>query len=180
MAIAKFNHKFISIILVEVCLFFLLFLGISPSQALASMYDDHFDGNVFIVYAGNGSLVPAKTTLHDSLKRQIPTVIVYYLDDSPNSKQFAATVSKIQEFYGRAANIIPVTVDSIPVKDTYTKEELGYYYQDVVPQIVILDSHGQKALDVKGQVDYEIIDDALREIFDLLPRSESIELKRLS
>ena len=69
---------------------------------------------------------------------------------------------------------------SIPVKDTYTKEELGYYYQDVVPQIVILDSHGQKALDVKGQVDYEVIDDALREIFDLLPRSESIELKRLS
>ena len=45
---------------------------------------------------------------------------------------------------------------------------------------MILDSHGQKVLDVKGQVDYEVIDDALREIFDLLPRSESIELKRLS
>ena len=148
------------------------------NQALASMYDDHLDGNIFVVYAGNGSLVPAKMTLSDSLKRQIPTVIIYYLDDSPNSKQFAMTVSKIQEFYGRATNIIPTMIDSIPEKNQYTKQELGFYYKNAVPQVVILDGNGKKVLDIKGQVEYEVIDDTLREVFGLFSRSESIELKR--
>ena len=180
MTIIKFNHKFISTILIEICLVFSLFLGISCNQALASMYDDNLDGNIFVVYAGNGSLVPAKMALSDSLQRQIPTIIVYYVDDSPSSKQFAMTVSKIQEFYGRAANIIPTMVDSIPAKDKYIKQELGYYYKNTVPQIVILDHNGQKVLDIQGQVEYEVIDDALRKVFGLLPRSESIELKHHS
>ncbi|MGL6339366.1 MAG: thylakoid membrane photosystem I accumulation factor, partial [Waterburya sp.] len=34
--------------------------------------------------------------------------------------------------------------------------------------------------DGKGQVPYEEIDDVLREVFDLLPRSESVVLKRRS
>ena len=169
--------------LIKVCLIGLLSLGIAfncwtISPATANIDDDRLDGNIFVVYAGNGSLVPAKLSLKDSLDREMPTVLVYYLDDSRDCKRFAIVVSRIQEFYGRAANIIPVNVDSIPAKDIYTKEESGYYYQDIIPQTVILDSEGKKIFDGKGQVKYEAVDDVLREVFNLLPRSESVELKR--
>lgn len=183
MALIDFNHKFISKLLVKVCLICLLSLWISLNfwgtlPATASIDDDRLDGNIFVVYAGNGSLVPAKLTLSDSLKREMPTVLAYYLDDSRDCKQFALVVSRIQEFYGRAANIIPISVDNIPVKDKYTMQEAGYYYQGAIPQTVILDGQGKKVFDGQGQVKYEAVDDVLREVFDLLPRSESVDLKR--
>lgn len=146
--------------------------------AIASIDDDRLDGNIFVVYAGNGSLVPAKLSLKDSLKRDLPTVLVFYLDDSRDCKQFAIVVSRIQEFYGRAANIIPISVDSIPMKDNYTPQEPGYYYRGGVPQTVIIGQNGKVIFDKKGQIPYETVDDVLREVFDLLPRSESVELKR--
>ncbi len=185
MALINFNHKFISKLLVKVCLICLLSLWISFNfwgtfPATASIDDDRLDGNIFVVYAGNGSLVPAKLTLSDSLEREMPTVLAYYLDDSRDCKQFALVVSRIQEFYGRAANIIPISVDNIPVKDKYTMQEAGYYYQGAIPQTVILDGQGNKVFDGQGQVKYEAVDDVLREVFDLLPRSESVALKRRS
>ena len=42
-----------------------LLLGQS-SPAHASLNDDSFDGNIFALYAGNGSLVPPRVTLADS------------------------------------------------------------------------------------------------------------------
>lgn len=169
----------------KLCLIFIFALWINfcvwgTLPATASIDDDRLDGNIFVVYAGNGSLVPAKLTLKDSLKRDLPTVLVFYLDDSRDCKQFAIVVSRIQEFYGRAANIIPISVDSIPMKDDYTPQEPGYYYSGGIPQTVIIGQNGKVIFDKKGQVPYETVDDVLREAFDLLPRSESVELKRRS
>ena len=124
--------------------------------------------------------MPPKLTLPQSFQRQIPTIIVFYIDDNSDSKQFAPVVSRIQEFYGRAASIMPIAVDSIPVKSNYTPQELGYYYDGVVPQTVILNADREEIYNGKGQVKYEAIDDVLREVFDLLPRDESVELKRRS
>ena len=155
-------------------------LFLAPISALAGIDNDRYDGNIYVVYAGNGALVPPRLTLAQSFQREIPTIIVFYIDDNSDSKQFAPVVSRIQEFYGRAASIIPIPVDSIPVKSDYTPEELGYYYDEVVPQTVILDAAGKEIYNGKGQVKYEEIDDVLREVFDLLPRDESIELKRRS
>ena len=150
----------------------------ASTPAGASVDDDRLDGNIFVVYAGNGSLVPSKISLAQSLKEHIPTVIVYYLDDSRDCKQFALIVSRIQEFYGRATSIIPVSVDSIPPQPSYQPDELGYYYKGYVPQTVILDPAGKVVFDAKGVVAYEKIDDSLRKVFNLLPRSQSVELKR--
>ncbi|MGK7931413.1 MAG: thylakoid membrane photosystem I accumulation factor [Microcystaceae cyanobacterium] len=160
------------------CLVFISFLSFIP-PASANIDDDRLDGNIFVVYAGNGSLVPSKITLAQSLKRERPAIIVYYVDDSQDCKQYAIVVSRLQEFYGRAATIIPVTVDSLPVKDTYSKDEVGYYYnQKAIPQTVILDQQGNVVFNDYGQVPYEKMDDVLRKVFDLLPRAESVELKR--
>ena len=148
--------------------------------ALASINDDRYDGNIFVLFGGNGSLVPPRMDLPTSLKREKPAILVFYVDDSSDCKQFSGLVTRIQEFYGRAASIIPVTIDSFVDKDKYTPQEPAYYYSGVVPETVILDQKGKVVYDGKGQVPYEEIDDVLREVFDLLPRSESQVLKRRS
>ncbi len=183
MAFIKINRKLVQQTFINTCLIVIIAMGVIlgngvNAPAWASIDDDRLDGNIFVVYAGNGSLVPAKLSLTESLKRQMPTVLVFYLDDSRDCKQFAIVVSRIQEFYGRAANILPISVDSILPKDDYTPQEPGFYYQGGIPQTVILDQQGDIVFDRQGQVEYEVVDDILREVFDLLPRSESVELKR--
>jgi len=168
----QFPKLLVILFLVCSCLF-------SP-LALAGINDDNYDGNIYILYAGNGSLVPSRLTLAQSLAREMPAILVFYVDDSSDCKQYSIVVSRMQEFYGRAASIIPVSVDSIPMKDKYSPTEPGYYYQGGVPQTVILDQKGKVVLNAKGQIAYEQVDDVLRKVFDLLPRTESTELKRRS
>jgi len=157
---------------------YLLAIGISP--ALADIKDDRFDGNIFVLYGSNGSLVPAKTSLANSLKQRKPALLVFYLDDSSDCKQYAPVVSYLQAFYGRAVSFIPVNVDTIRPEVTYKPTEPGYYYSGRVPQTVLLNQAGEVVLNAKGNLPFEQVDDVLREVFDLLPRSESVELKRRS
>ena len=153
-------------------------LWITPVSA--SINDDRYDGNVFVLYGGNGSLVPPRMDLPTSLEREKPAILVFYVDDSSDCKQFSIVVTRLQEFYGRAASIIPVSIDSFVDKDEYSPNEPAYYYSGVVPETVILDQQGKVVYDGKGQVPYEEMDDVLREVFDLLPREESVVLKRRS
>ena len=166
------------LLIIPLCLISLSWIWSPP--ALAGIDDDRYDGNVYVVYAGNGSLIPPPLDFAESRDREMPIILVYYVDDSSDCKKFSIVVSRIQKFYGRVASIIPITVDSIPLKANYSPEELGYYYQGLVPQTVIIDQKGKVVFDEQGQISYEEIDDVLREVFDLLPRSESIELKRRS
>ena len=99
---------------------------------------------------------------------------MFYVDDSSDCKQFSIVVTRLQEFYGRAASIIPVSVDSFIDKEQYSPEEPAYYYSGVVPETVILDQQGQVVYDGKGQVPYEEIDDALREVFRFYYRVRSL------
>lgn len=167
------SHCLLSLVAILGCL---LLLG-TPS-ALAGLNDDSFDGNIFVLYAGNGSLVPPRVTLAESLKREQPVLIVFYLDDSSDCKQYATVVSRLQAPYGRAANFMPVTVDSLPLKSKYEPTEPGYYYEGLVPQTVLINQKGKVVLNQAGQLAYEQVDDVFREVFDLVPRSESLELKR--
>ena len=154
----------------------LLLLG-TPA-ALAGLNDDRFDGNIFVLYGGNASLVPSSLTLAESLKREKPALLVFYVDDSSDCKRYTTVVSQLQAPYGRAATFIPVDIDSLPLKSTYKPTEPGYYYEGLVPQTVLIDQKGKVVLNETGQVAYERVDDAFREVFDLLPRSKSVELKR--
>ena len=165
-------------LIISLCLISLSWVW-SPA-ALAGLNDDRYDGNVFVVYAGNGSLVPPPLDFAESRAREMPIILVYYVDDSSDCKKFSIVVSRMQQFYGRAASIIPVTVDSIPLKASYSPGELGYNYHGVVPETVIFDQEGKVVFDGQGQIPYEEVDDVLREVFDLLPRSESEELIRRS
>jgi hypothetical protein len=150
------------------------------TSAWAGIQDDRYDGNIFALYAGNGSLVPPKVTLAKSLSSERPTLLTFYIDDSQDCKQFSAIISQIQAYYGRVLDFIPVNVDSIPVKASYDPTEPGYYYKGKVPQTLVFDISGKQVLDVVGKGAFEPFDDVLRNVFDLLPRSESPELKRRS
>jgi hypothetical protein len=150
------------------------------TSAWAGIQDDRYDGNIFALYAGNGSLVPPKVTLAKSLRSERPTLLTFYIDDSQDCKQFSAIISQIQAYYGRVLDFIPINVDSIPVKASYDPTEPGYYYKGKVPQTLVFDISGKQVLDVVGKGAFEPFDDVLRNVFDLLPRSESPDLKRRS
>jgi thiol-disulfide isomerase/thioredoxin len=173
--IADWRRLVSQCLLLLTCLFF-----ISMQSASAGINEDSYDGNVFVVYAGNGSLVPSKETLAQTLAEHKPAMLAFYVDDSSDCKKYAITISRVQEFYGRAAEIIPIDVDAIQPNKTYNPTEPGYYYSGVVPQVVVFNQSGDVVLNKKGQVPFEEIDDRFREVFDLLPRSESVELKRRS
>ena len=152
---------------------------IAPPTALAGLHDDNFDGNIFALYAGNGSLIPPKVNLKESLKQtERPTLLTLYVEDSEDCKVFSATISQLQAFYGRYTNIVPINVDAIVPKSEYATNEPGHYYRGVVPQTVLFDTAGNVLLNESGIVEFEKLDDRFREIFNLLPRSESVELKR--
>jgi peroxiredoxin len=176
-----FKIKHLTVKLVVLSLFLTLsFCPWLTSPALASINDDRYEGNIFILFGGNGSLIPPRMDLATSLKRGKPAILVFYVDDSSDCKQFSGLVSRVQEFYGKAASIIPVSVDSFVEQAQYSPNEPAYYYSGVVPETVILDQKGKVVYDGKGQVPFEEIDDVLRKVFDLLPRSESVVLKRRS
>lgn len=165
-----------SLLTVAIALSLILLAGTAPAGA--SLTDDRFDGTIFALYAGNGSLVPPKVKLTDSFKRKKPALLVFYTDDSSDSKQYAIVVSQLQEFYGREADFIPVIIDSLPPEPSPELTEPSHYYEGFVPQTVILDQSGKVVFNEKGQIPFEQVDDAFRKVFDLLPREKSLPLKR--
>ena len=156
----------------------LLLTAFSCDSVSAMLLDDKFDGNIFALYAGNGSLIPPQFTLAQSHKGERPTILTFYIEDSSDCKQFSTTVSEIQAYYGRATDIIAVNVDSMPVKSSYETDEPGHYYSGKVPQTLIFDASGREVLNLVGKVSFETFVDKLREVFNLFPRGESIPLKR--
>ncbi|MEO0534603.1 MAG: thylakoid membrane photosystem I accumulation factor [Cyanobacteria bacterium P01_A01_bin.123] len=161
--------------LIAICLVALPWM---TAPAIAGLTDDKYDGNIFALYAGNGSLVPPKVKLAQSIKVHKPALVVFYVDDSADCKQFTSVISQLQEPYGRAANFIPIMADSILSGREFTPMEVGYYFEGSVPQTLVFDDEGNVVFNQPGNVSYEAVDDVMRDVFDLLPRSESVELKR--
>jgi thiol:disulfide interchange protein len=151
---------------------------VQVSPAIAILTDDRFDGDIFTLYAGNGSLVPPKVTLAQAFQRQKPILLAFYIDDSSDCKQYAPVLSQLQGFYGRVSDFVILRVDAVPQKAAYTPTDAGYYYKDAVPQTVLFDATGKMVFNEVGSLPFERIDDEFRKVFALLPRSESIALKR--
>jgi len=86
-------------------LLILIFLFVNPVYSARDT--DSYDGNIYPIYAGNGSLVPPPSTLSESLKNERTSVLVFYLDDSATSKQFAPVVSGIKLLWSSSIDLIP-------------------------------------------------------------------------
>lgn len=148
--------------------------GGCSQAAWAGLQDDRFDGNIFALYAGNGSLVPPRVTLKEALVTPArPAMLVYYLDDSRDCKVFASTISQVQRFYGRVIDIIPITVDSLLPVDNPDPTNPITYYRGRVPQVVLLggkDGENHILLDEIGQVSLNHLDEVLANWFGITPR----------
>ena len=159
------------------CLCIAIFILASPVKAVRE--SDSYDGNIYALYAGNGSLVPPNTSLQESLQRNRTAVIIFYLDDSSTSKQFAPTVSEIQRFWNESIDILPITTDSLQDTfegDTYNPSK---YWRGLIPQIVIIGPKQNIMLDKVGQVPLSEINEAISLSTGLpAPNENSIKISK--
>ena len=141
------------------CCVVALLLLVSPAQAVLN--DDNYDGNIYALYAGNGSLVPPANTLEDTLADQRTAVIVYYLDDSAVSKRFAPVVSELQRLWGRGIDLLPLTIDPLQGRQPTGAADPASYWRGQIPQVVVIDPNGEVVFDQEGQVSLGSINDAI-------------------
>ena len=88
----------------------------------ARLTDDTFDGNIFALYGGNGSIVPPRISLAQSLELGRAAMLVFYVDDSADCKRFSPILNLAQGFYGKTISLIAVPVDSLDLQtNNYTQ-----------------------------------------------------------
>lgn len=165
---------------VLVLVFCLIGFGMGLSQdAIAGIYDDEYDGNIFILYASNAGLIPPKVNLAAAMKKEMPTLIMFYSDDSQECKQNALVLTQLQAEYRRDLNFMPMMVDAINSRRNYEPTEAQYYYNgQFVPQFVLIDASGQTTLNQNGKMSFEELDEPIRDLLGLDPRTEPLVLDR--
>ena len=134
---------------------------LSVNPVYSARDTDSYDGNIYPIYAGNGSLVPPPSTLSESLKNERTSVLVFYLDDSSASKQFAPVVSGIKLLWSSSIDLIPLSIDELDNDEKKTFEDPGFYWHGKIPQTVIIDGKGNVLLDKEGQVSFDDINNAI-------------------
>ncbi len=139
----------------------LLALLVWPATAHASLDNDRYDGNIFALYAGNGSLVPPRLSLAEALEEHRVSVLIYYLDDSAVSKQFAGVVSELQRVWGGAIELLPLVTDPLQGRaDTGSTDPL-HYWRGSIPEVVVIDGEGRVVFQGSGQVELAALHQAL-------------------
>ena len=139
----------------------LIIFTLSVNPVYSARDTNSYDGNIFPIYAGNGSLVPPPSTLSEALKNERTSVLVFYLDDSATSKEFAPVVSGIKLLWSSSIDLIPLSIDEIDNEEKKNFNDPGYYWHGKIPQLVILDGKGNVLLDKEGQVSFDEINDAI-------------------
>jgi hypothetical protein len=141
----------------------LLLLGLcaAPATASASLNDDRYDGNIFALYAGNGSLVPPRSSLAEALAAHRVAVLVFYLDDSAVSKRFSPVVSDLQRTWGNAIELLPLVTDPLQARPEQGPADPAHYWKGRIPQVVVLDADGRVRLDASGAVGIDAINTAV-------------------
>ncbi len=145
---------------------------LAPAAAGAALTSDTYDGNIYALYAGNGSLVPPRGTLAQSLAKGRAAVVVYYLDDDAASKQFAPVVSELQRLWGNTIDLIPLVTDPLQNRADTGNDDPAHYWRGFTPQVVVFAKDGRVLLDAEGQVNLGSINEAVSEATDIpLPES---------
>jgi hypothetical protein len=144
---------------------------VAPTHA--ALDDDRYDGNIFALYAGNGSLVPPRSSLAQALQDKRVAVVIYYLDDSSVSKRFAPVVSELQRLWGQSIELIPLVTDPLQNRPIEGPADPAGYWNGTIPQVVIFDANGKVIFDASGQVDVDAINTVISQAtgIAMAPRS---------
>lgn len=135
--------------------------ALAPGPALASLTSNSYDGNIYSLYAGNGSLVPPRSSLAKALIDRRTAVVVYYLDDDAASKQFSAVVSELQRLWGNNIELIPLVTDPLQNRADAGPTDPAHYWSGLVPQVVVFNPEGKVIFDEHGAVDVDAINGAV-------------------
>jgi hypothetical protein len=153
--------------------------------AWAARNTNSYDGNIYALYAGNGSLVPPRSSLDQALSDHRPVLLAFYLDDSADSKTFAPTLSELQRLWGPVVELILLPTDPLQNRPESGPTDPAHYWNGSIPQVVLLDADGRVRFDRSGQVDVDAINAVLSEITGVaLPEggslSRSLEVNELN
>jgi hypothetical protein len=138
-----------------------LLLGLSAALLLwvapvgAVLNTDSYDGNIYALYAGNGSLVPPANNLGDAMDAGRTSVVIYYLDDSAVSKRFAPVVSELQRLWGQSIDLIPLTTDGLQGRPATGPKDPATYWNGSIPQVVVIGPDSRVVFDRDGQVPWQ-------------------------
>ena len=117
----------------------IILIVFSSYPANAARDTDSFDGNIFPIYAGNGSIVPPKTTLKESLKNKRTSVLFFYLDDSSESKAMSPVISGLDLLWRENIDIIALTTDELQNEEALKEpDQPNFYWNGLIPQTIIL------------------------------------------
>lgn len=136
---------------------------VSAGAAQASLTSNSYDGNIYALYAGNGSLVPPRSSLAQALADHRPAVVVYYLDDDAASKQFSAVVSELQRVWTNSIELIPLVTDPLQNRPDGGASDPAHYWKGSIPQVVVFNPQGRVIFDEEGPVDVDAINAAVSE-----------------
>ena len=129
----KLLYNFIILIYILICI---------NLPVYGSRISDSYDGNIFPIYAGNGSLVPPQTSLKESIQNKRVSILFFYLDDSADSKAIAPVIAGLDLIWKNNIDIIPLTTDELQNKIYTDPLEEGFYWNGYIPQTIILDETG--------------------------------------
>ena len=151
--------RFLKIIIIYICI--LISLNI---PAYGSRITDSYDGNIFPIYAGNGSLVPPQTSLKESIKNKRVSILFFYLDDSADSKALAPVIAGLDLIWKNNIDIIALTTDELQNKDFKDPLDEGFYWNGNIPQTVIIDETGSVKFDKNGLLDLDEVNKIISKI----------------
>ena len=162
--------------LIQLILILLIFLN--PFPANANRNSNSYDGNIFPIYAGNGSIVPPQNTLEEALKNERISVLFFYLDDSSDSKAMAPVISGLDLIWRNNIDLIALTTDELQNEgSTKDSTQPNYYWNGLIPQTVILDSTGEVKFDKNGMVNIDELNKVIGELkgIDIKDSTFSVE-----
>ncbi len=164
--------KFLKLIIIYVCIF--IFINF---PAYASRGSDSYDGNIFPIYAGNGSIVPPQTTLKESIKNKRVAVLFFYLDDSSDSKALAPLIAGLDLIWKNNIDIIALTTDELQNKDLYNPMDEGFYWNGFIPETIIIDKKGDVKFDKNGLVELDEVNKIISAILDIDLKGNSFSIE---
>lgn len=147
-----------------------LLLHVAPAAAVLN--SDSYDGNIYALYAGNGSLVPPRSTLSDAMAEHRPIVLGFFLDDSAASKQYAVVFNELQRLWGRSVELILLPTDPLQNRASHGPTDPASYWKGVIPQVVVFNTDGTPVLDETGAVSIDAINAALTDVTGLKPQGD--------
>ncbi len=143
----------------------ILLIFFSSYPAYASRDTNSYDGNIFPIYAGNGAIVPPKTTIEESIKNGRVSVLFFYLDDSSDSKAMAPIISGLDLIWRNNIDLIALTTDEIQNESSESSSyQPNYYWNGLIPQTIILDSKGEIKFDKNGLVNIDDLNKTIGEL----------------